>query len=218
MADPRTPSPDEVRALVRRIVDATLDGAGAPAAAGTAADTAVAPPTASTAPAAPAPRPTSSAVAIAIGADHGAWQLKDAIGRVLAEAGYAVTDCGTNGPEAVDYPDIALAVARLVADGACRWGIVLDGAGIGSAMAANKVPGIRAANCHDLSSARNSREHNHANVLTLGARFLGEGLAVEIVRAWLGTDWAPGRHAARVAKITEIERRYAAPAPEGRPR
>jgi ribose 5-phosphate isomerase B len=84
-------------------------------------------------------------------------------------------------------------------------------------MAANKVPGIRAANCHDLSSARNSREHNHANVLTLGARFLGEGLAIEIVRAWLGTDWAPGRHAARVDKITDLERRYTGSTGEGRP-
>ena len=198
MADPRTPSADEVRALVRRIVDATLDGAGAGA------------PT----PATPAP----VGIAIAIGADHGAWQLKDTIGRMLAEAGYAIRDCGTNGPEAVDYPDIAHAVARLVADGACRWGIILDGAGIGSAMVANKVPGVRAANCHDLSSARNSREHNHANVLTLGARFLGEGLAIEIVRAWLGTDWAPGRHAARVAKITDVERRYSTPTGEDRPR
>jgi ribose 5-phosphate isomerase B len=83
-------------------------------------------------------------------------------------------------------------------------------------MVANKVPGVRAALCHDLSSARNSREHNHANVLTLGARFVGEGLAIEIVRAWLGTDWAPGRHAARVEKISEIERRYANAPGEGR--
>ena len=139
---------------------------------------------------------------IAIGADHGGYRLKDGIGRVLAEAGFAVRDCGTNSPEAVDYPDIAHAVARLVADGACRWGIIVDGAGIGSCMVANKVPGVRAALCHDLSSARNSREHNHANVLTLGAGFIGEGLAIEIVRAWLGTEWGPGRHAARVEKIT----------------
>jgi ribose 5-phosphate isomerase B len=189
MTDPRMPSADDVREMVRRIVDATLDGDG----------------------------DSGIAIAIAIGADHGGWQLKDAIGRVLAEAGYAIVDCGTNGPEAVDYPDIAHAVARLVADGACRWGIILDGAGIGSCMVANKVPGIRAALCHDLSSARNSREHNHANVLTLGARFVGEGLAIEIVRAWLGTDWAPGRHAARVAKIMDVERRYTKPTGEGRP-
>lgn len=198
MTDQPSPSEAEVRALVARVVDATL-GSSAPAPASAAA-----------------PAPADAAlVAIAIGADHGGWELKNRIGAMLAEAGFAVRDCGTNGPEAVDYPDIAHAVARLVADGTCRWGIVLDGAGIGSAMAANKVPGVRAANCHDLSSARNSREHNHANVLTLGARFLGEGLAIEIVRAWLGTEWAPGRHAARVEKISEIERRYAAPAPEG---
>lgn len=210
MADRQQPSPDEVRELVRRIVDASLDAAPAPA---------VSAPAVSAPAGAPAmPVPAPGKVGVAIGADHGGWQLKDAIGKVLAEAGYAVTDCGTHGPDAVDYPDLALAVARLVADGTCRWGILVDGAGIGSAMAANKVPGIRAANCHDLSSARNSREHNHANVLTLGARFLGEGLAVEIVRAWLGTGWAPGRHAARVEKITEIERRYTRPPGEGQGR
>ena len=155
-------------------------------------------------------------MAVAIGTDHGGWQLKDVIKKQLTEAGYAVHDCGTNGPEAVDYPDIALAVARLVAEGTCRWGIILDGAGIGSAMVANKVPGIRAANCHDLSSARNSREHNHANVLTLGARFVGEGLALEVVKVWLGTPWGPGRHADRVAKITAVERTYRTAASGGR--
>ncbi len=207
MAEQRPPSEAEVRALVARVVDATLGAAGRP---GSALAPAAAPAHA------PATTPAAAGrVAIAIGADHGGWELKDRIGAVLVEAGFEIRDCGTNGPGAVDYPDIAHAVARLVADGTCRWGIVLDGAGIGSAMAANKVPGVRAANCHDLSSARNSREHNHANVLTLGARFLGEGLAIEIVRAWLGTDWASGRHAARVEKISEIERRYAAPVPEG---
>lgn len=193
--------PDEVRDIVRRIVDATLAAPAVPPALGAVPG------------AAPA---VEERVAIAIGADHGAWQLKDAIGRMLAEAGFAIRDCGTNGPEPVDYPDIAHAVARLVADGECRWGIILDGAGIGSCMVANKVPGVRAALCHDLSSARNSREHNHANVLTLGARFTGEGLAIEIVRAWLGTEWGPGRHAARVEKITDIERRYMKPTGEGR--
>ena len=198
---PAFPSEGEVRDLVRRIVDATLDGdpaartREAPAAPG---------PEAAVAGSAPAP----DRVAIAIGADHGGVALKDRIGEMLTTTGFAVHDCGTHGSDPVDYPDIAHAVARLVADGTCRWGIILDGAGIGSCMVANKVPGIRAALCHDLSSARNSREHNHANVLTLGARFIGEGLAIEIVRAWLGTEWGPGRHAARVDKITEIERRY----------
>jgi ribose 5-phosphate isomerase B len=197
---PAPPSRDEVRDVVRRIVDATL-------AAGATTRTAPAP-----APAPGAePGPASGAgerVAIAIGADHGGRALKDRIGAMLTEAGFAVSDCGTHGSDPVDYPDIAHAVARLVADGTCRWGVIVDGAGIGSCMVANKVPGIRAALCHDLSSARNSREHNHANVLTLGAGFIGEGLAIEIVRAWLGTAWGPGRHAARVEKITGVERQY----------
>jgi ribose 5-phosphate isomerase B len=203
MRDP-TPSVDEVRALVRQVVEATIDGGATPAAA-------------SARGAAPGPAPAAPGrVAIAIGADHGGSALKDRIGAVLTEAGFAIHDCGTHGSEPVDYPDIAHAVARLVAAGECRWGIILDGAGIGSCMVANKVPGVRAALCHDLSSARNSREHNHANVLTLGARFIGEGLAIEIVRAWLGTEWGPGRHAARVAKIMDVERRYMQSAGEGR--
>ena len=162
------------------------------------------------------PAPASSGVApasgfgetIAIGADHGGFALKEQIAQHLRERGFATQDCGTHGPEPVDYPDFAHAVARSVAEGACRYGIIVDGAGIGSCMVANKVPGVRAAQCHDVSSARNSREHNHANVLTLGGRFLGDMLAMEIVDTWLATPWGPGRHAARVEKITEIERRY----------
>lgn len=192
--------------MVRGIVDATL-------AEGRAAASETAPTAAANL---ATVQPGSARVAIGIGADHGGSALKDVIGKMLTEAGFEVHDCGTHGSDPVDYPDIAHAVARLVADGTCRWGIILDGAGIGSCMVANKVPGIRAALCHDLSSARNSREHNHANVLTLGARFIGEGLAIEIVRAWLGTEWAPGRHAARVEKITAIERRYMAAAGEVR--
>jgi ribose 5-phosphate isomerase B len=203
---PATPSADELRDIVRGIVDATLAGDGT-GATGNSPATVAAPATT---------QPGSERVAIAIGADHGGSALKDVIGQMLTESGLAVHDCGTHGSDPVDYPDIAHAVARLVADGTCKWGIILDGAGIGSCMVANKVPGIRAALCHDLSSARNSREHNHANVLTLGARFIGEGLAIEIVRVWLGTEWAPGRHAARVEKITAIERRYMAAAGEVR--
>ena len=206
MPEPRTPSADEVREMVRRVVDATLDGA--------ASTSPVAPASASAPGAAPV---TPERVGIAIGADHGGRQMKDRIGEMLTEAGFAVRDCGTNGSEPVDYPDIAKDVARLVGDGTCRWGVIVDGAGIGSCMVANKVPGVRAALCHDLSSARNSREHNHANVLTLGAGFIGQGLAAEIVRAWLGTAGGPGRHAARVQKITDVERRYVrAPGDEGR--
>jgi ribose 5-phosphate isomerase B len=156
----------------------------------------------------PAPRVSAE---IAVGADHGGYRLKERIVADLRERGLEVHDCGTNSTDAVDYPDFAHAVARLVADGACRWGIVVDGAGIGSCMAANKVPGVRAATCWDLSSARNSREHNHANVLVLGAGLVGEGLALQIVDAWLATPWGGERHARRVEKITEIERRYLSP-------
>ena len=209
-ADPAAPaaalSEDAVRTVVRRIVDATLAG-------GATATPAATPGTGGAQASTPA---AQERVAIAIGADHGGAALKDRIGQVLAESGFAVQDCGTHGSTPVDYPDFAHAVARLVADGTCRWGVIVDGAGIGSCMVANKVPGVRAALCHDLSSARNSREHNHANVLTLGAGFLGEALAIEIVRAWLGTAWGPGRHAARVEKIMDVERRYMRPAGEGR--
>jgi ribose 5-phosphate isomerase B len=201
MADPRLPSADEVRALVRKVVDDTLGASSATPAGVAEARVAVA----------------DGRVAVAVAGDHGGWRMKDAIGAWLTEHGYAVRDCGTHSDDAVDYPDLALAVARLVADGSCRWGIVVDGAGIGSAMAANKVPGIRAANCHDLSSARNSREHNYANVLTLGAGFLGTALALQVVETWLATDWGAERHGARVEKISAIERSYTG-APGGKDR
>jgi ribose 5-phosphate isomerase B len=145
---------------------------------------------------------------VAIGADHGGYRLKERIAADLVERGYEIYDCGTDSTESVDYPDFAHAVARLVADGSCRVGIVVDGAGIGSCMVANKVPGVRAATCWDVSSARNSREHNHANVLALGAGLIGDNLALEIVRAWLLMPWGGDRHARRVGKITELERRY----------
>ncbi|NIR35707.1 MAG: RpiB/LacA/LacB family sugar-phosphate isomerase, partial [Actinobacteria bacterium] len=108
-------------------------------------------------------------------------------------AGWTVTDCGTDSTDSVDYPVFARAVAEEVSAGRAEAGIVVDGAGIGSAMVANKVPGVRAALCYDLSSARNSREHNHANVLTLGAGLIGEALAWQIVEAWLETPWGDGR-------------------------
>ncbi|HEX6286984.1 MAG TPA: ribose 5-phosphate isomerase B, partial [Acidimicrobiia bacterium] len=148
---------------------------------------------------------------IAIGADHGGYPLKERIAFKLKEAGWELTDCGTDSHETVDYPDFAHAVAKKVADGECRWGIVIDGAGIGSSMVANKVPGVRAALCYDISSARNSREHNHANVLTLGAGLIGEGLAWQIVEEWLATEWGGGRHARRVSKIDSIEKQYSRP-------
>lgn len=145
---------------------------------------------------------------IAIGCDHGGYPLKERIGFRLREQGYDVTDCGTDSADSVDYPDFAHAVAQRVSSGESTYGIIIDGAGIGSSITANKVPGVRAALCYDISSARNSREHNHANVLTLGAGLIGTNLAQQIVETWLATPWAPGRHADRVAKITAIERTY----------
>ena len=151
-----------------------------------------------------------NAETIAIGADHGGYELKQAIGEHLRQQGLSIHDCGCVSTDAVDYPDFAHAVANLVGTGVCRWGIVVDGAGIGSCMAANKVPGVRAAMCYDKSTALNSREHNDANVLTLGAGFLGESQARQIVQTWLGTPWSEGRHARRVAMIDEVDRRYRA--------
>lgn len=151
---------------------------------------------------------TPGSKTVAIGADHSSYALKDVLKAQLQEWGYRVLDCGTHGPEAVDYPDFAYAVARLVSEGQAWRGIVVDGAGIGSCMAANKVPGVRAAMCYDLSTAVNSREHNDANVLTLGGRLIGDVLAREIVNTWLNTDFGGGRHARRVGKIVDIERRF----------
>jgi ribose 5-phosphate isomerase B len=156
-------SEKEIRAVVARVIDevaeATHEGAPAPT------------------------------LEIAIGADHGGFELKEKLISHLRDQGYGVRDCGTTSNEAVDYPDI-----------------VVDGAGIGSCMAANKVTGVRAAMCYDLSSARNSREHNHANVLTLGAGLIGDHLARQIVDVWLATPWGPGRHARRVEMIHRPER------------
>lgn len=190
------PSEDEVRSLVERILDGVVEEA----------ETRPTPEVREPAPSEAAPGAPSKM--IAIGADHGGFPLKERLAFKLSEAGWEVTDCGTDSHESVDYPDFAHAVARKVASGECRWGIVVDGAGIGSAMAANKVPGVRAATCYDISSARNSREHNHANVLSLGAGLIGEGLAWQIVEEWLATDWGGDRHARRVAKIDAIEQQY----------
>ena len=138
---------------------------------------------------------------IAIGADHGGYELKEAIKSALRQRGYAVEDCGTHSTDSVDYPKFAHAVAGLVSAGRVQRGIVVDRAGIGSAMAANKLPGVRAALCYDLSSARNSREHNDANVLTLGAGLVGPDLALQIVDVWLSTECTAERHLRRAAMI-----------------
>jgi ribose 5-phosphate isomerase B len=146
---------------------------------------------------------------IAIGADHGGFQLKEQLKPLLTELGLAIRDIGVADEKPADYPDIAQQVAELVAAGTATRGVIVDGAGIGSAMAANKVPGVRAALCYDKASARNSREHNDSNILTLGGRLLTRTQAEEVLRVWLSTPFGGGRHAARVAKITQIERKYA---------
>jgi ribose 5-phosphate isomerase B len=145
---------------------------------------------------------------IAIGADHGGFALKEVLKPVLIAAGLEIRDVGVYEEKAADYPDIALMVAELVAAGTVRRGVLIDGAGIGSAMAANKVPGVRAALCYDKASARNSREHNDSNVLTLGARLLTATQAEDVLRTWLDTKFGGGRHQARVQKIIDIEQRY----------
>lgn len=147
---------------------------------------------------------------IVIGSDHGGFELKEILKNHLMELGYEVDDVGTYSTDSVDYPDYAFRVAEKVARDSSQTtlGIIIDGAGVGSGMAANKVPGIRAATCHDVYTARNSREHNNANVLTLGSRVLGVDIAKEIIGVWLKTDFAGGRHKRRVDKITEIERKF----------
>ena len=145
---------------------------------------------------------------IAIGADHGGFRMKEELKGVLAELGHRVQDFGAYSEDAVDYPDFAHAVARAVADGSSDLGIMIDGAGVGSAMAANKVPGVRAAACYSVEVARNSREHNDANVLTLGSKTINSKQMREIVTAWLSTEITEDRHRKRVAKIDAIQRQY----------
>lgn len=143
---------------------------------------------------------------ITIGSDHGAVELKDEVKKVLAEFdGVEVTDVGTFGKDSVDYPDIAEKVCADVVSGAADRGIVLCGTGIGISIAANKIHGIRCALCNDVYSAKMSREHNNANVLAMGGRVLGFGVASEIVRAWMTTEFAGGRHERRVNKIMALE-------------
>jgi ribose 5-phosphate isomerase B len=173
----------EVRRLVGEAVDRALAGAARPARPGPAA-----------------------ARRLALGSDHGGFELKEVLKQYVAdELGWQVHDCGTHGTEAVDYPDYAAAVAREVAAGRCALGVVVDAAGIGSAMAANKIAGVRCAVCHDDRTVVNSREHNDANVLSLGARIVNRGLAQRLVRLFLSTPFAGGRHERRVQKIMALE-------------
>ena len=192
----RDVSEPEVRRLVREAVERALapaSGSGTPGSP------------------APAPRtlPATSAAPrrVAIGSDHGGFALKEILRRAIAEeTDWDVHDCGTHSADAVDYPDFAAAVAREVASGRCALGVVVDAAGIGSAMAANKVPGARCAVCHDDATVRNSREHNDANVLSLGARVVHRGTATRMVKLFLSTPFAGGRHERRVQKIMALER------------
>lgn len=158
----------------------------------------------------PSPVAPTSTGMVAIGADHGGYALKEQIKTYLRDWGYPFQDLGTFSESPVDYPDIAEAVAATVANGKAWRGIIIDGAGIGSAMAANKIPGARAANCHDLYTARNSREHNNANILTLGSRNLGIDIVKEIVQVWLATGFGGGRHLRRVEKIDALEKKFIA--------
>jgi ribose 5-phosphate isomerase B len=180
-----TPSEQEISEIVRKVIANLPQGA----------PTSVAP--------ASTPEKT-----VAIGADHGGFPLKEALKPYLTELGYTFIDCGTNSTAAVDYPDLARAVAELVSGGKAFRGVMIDGAGIGSCMTANKVPGVRASMCYDISTASNAREHNDANLLTLGAGLIGESLAKQILKTWLSTPFGGGRHAKRVDKIMETEKFY----------
>ena len=147
-----------------------------------------------------------SAVRIAIGADHAGFVLKEHLKKTLAALGHAVEDHGTDSEAAVDYPPICFAVGRAVADGRADRGIVLGGSGQGEQIAANKVPGVRAALCNDLYTARLARAHNDANVLSMGGRIVAYGLADEILTLWLATAFEGGRHQRRIDQITEAEK------------
>jgi ribose 5-phosphate isomerase B len=142
---------------------------------------------------------------IAIGSDHGGFQLKKNIAQFLTEKEISFQDYGVFNVDSVDYPDISSHVAQAVTSGQCDRGIIICGTGIGVCIAANKVKGIRAALCHDVYSAQMSREHNDANILTMGERVIGTGPARMIVEKWLTTDFAGGRHASRVDKISALE-------------
>ncbi|CCO08422.1 ribose 5-phosphate isomerase B [Desulforamulus hydrothermalis] len=145
---------------------------------------------------------------VVIGSDHAGFAMKEQICRYLQEKGYTVEDVGCQGTASCDYPDFALAVGEKIRSGQCRWGILICGSGVGMAIAVNKVPGVRAANVFDPAIAALAREHNDANVLTLGARFLSLAQACQIVEKFITTAFAGDRHARRVQKIAEIEQKF----------
>lgn len=147
----------------------------------------------------------SARLSIALGCDHGGFALKEELKRRLQES-YAVRDVGAHGTDAVDYPDFAAAVGRLVATSQCDFGVMIDAAGIGSAMAANKIRGVRAAMCNDEAAAKNAREHNDANVMTLGAKLVDAPRALALVNLFVSSRCVEDRHKRRVAKITALDR------------
>ncbi|HLE70531.1 MAG TPA: ribose 5-phosphate isomerase B [Vicinamibacteria bacterium] len=159
----------------------------------------------------PSPPVQPEPVQLAIGSDHAGYEMKESLAAYLREIGASFFDCGTHSKDAVDYPDFAHQVALAVALGRAKRGIVVDGAGIGSAMVANKVPGVRAAACSDETQARNAREHNDANVLTLGSRLIPLENVRKVVAVFLTADFTEPRHRARVAKIDAIEKKYYRP-------
>ncbi len=145
---------------------------------------------------------------VAFGSDHGGFELKELLKKHAISLGFGVMDVGTSDEKPCDYPEFAYAVARAVSDGEAWRGVMIDGAGIGSCVVANKLPGIRAACCHNEFTARNAREHNDTNVLTLGSRVTGSEVCKEILRIWLETWFSGGRHKQRVDKIADVERRF----------
>ena len=145
---------------------------------------------------------------IAIASDHGGYQLKEIIKMFLEKNNYQFKDFGTCCEESTDYPEYGLAVAEAVIGGECEKGIIICGSGLGISISANKVPGIRAALCNEILTARLSREHNDANILAMGGRIVGPSLAEEIVKVWLMTEFLGGRHGTRVEKIKKIEEKY----------
>jgi ribose 5-phosphate isomerase B len=145
---------------------------------------------------------------IAIGCDHGGFELKNEIIKFLEDEKYEVKDFGTYSTKSCDYPDVALPVAEAVATNEYEFGILICGTGIGIGIAANKVPGIRAALCSDTFSAHATREHNNANILTMGQRVVGTGLALDIVKTFITSEFEGDRHQNRINKISEIEKKY----------
>lgn len=145
-----------------------------------------------------------SSITVAVGSDHAGFHLKDAVAAHLRGRGVEVVDLGTNSPESVDYPDYGAAVGRAVAGGDAELGVAVCGSGIGICMAADKIPGVRAGTVHDETSARLARQHNDANVICMGARLIGEAVALAAVDAWLDASFEGGRHARRTAKLDDL--------------